>query len=152
MKFPYAVSITSLNPLLACGWFAGLVEATIRKPSVQDVMSVCSDISSTKGFYQNRFLKALMVVVLGNIRSSLGTYIAGIDMIKIYYNNLLMQPVYLDSLPRHLAASKKYRFCVFSKSAYIRGDVQILRLFCPKQGMRRAIIRVIFDHERHSLW
>ena len=77
-----AAPITSLNPMLACGWFAGLTQATVQKPTVQDILSVPEDIVSFKGFYRNRFLKALMVVVLGNIGSSLGTYIAGIDMIK----------------------------------------------------------------------
>ena len=77
-----AAPITSLNPMLACGWFAGLTQATVQKPTVQDILSVPEDIVSFKGFYRNRFLKALMVVVLGNIGSSLGTYIAGIDLIK----------------------------------------------------------------------
>ncbi len=77
-----AAPITSLNPMLACGWFAGLVQAAVRKPTVQDVLNVHQDIFSFKGFFKNRFLKALVVVVLGNIGSSLGTYIAGIDIIK----------------------------------------------------------------------
>ena len=77
-----AAPITSLNPMLACGWFAGLVQAAVRKPTVQDVLNVHQDIFSFKGFFHNRFLKALIVVVLGNIGSSLGTYIAGIDIIK----------------------------------------------------------------------
>jgi len=77
-----AAPITSLNPMLACGWFAGLVQASVRKPSVQDVLNVQTDFFSLKGFYRNKFLKALLVVVMGNIGSSLGTYIAGIDIIK----------------------------------------------------------------------
>ena len=77
-----AAPITSLNPMLACGWFAGLAEATLHKPAVRDVMNVYSDIGSFKGFFRNRFLKALLVVVLGNIGSSIGTYVAGIDIIK----------------------------------------------------------------------
>jgi len=77
-----AAPITSLNPMLACGWFAGLVQATVKKPAVQDVLNVQKDIANIKGFYRNKFLKALMVVILGNIGSSLGTYIAGIDIIK----------------------------------------------------------------------
>ena len=28
-----AAPITSLNPMLACGWFAGLVQASVRKPA-----------------------------------------------------------------------------------------------------------------------
>jgi len=74
--------ITSLNPMLACGWFAGLVEASVKKPTVQDVLNVQTDISSLKGFYKNRFLKTLMIVVLANIGSSIGTFIAGTDIIR----------------------------------------------------------------------
>ena len=77
-----AAPITSLNPMLACGWFAGLVEATVKKPTVQDVMNVQTDIFSLKGFYKNRFLKTLMIVVLANIGSSIGTFIAGTDIIR----------------------------------------------------------------------
>ena len=77
-----AAPITSLNPLLACGWFAGLVEATVKKPTVQDVMNVQTDIFSLKGFYKNRFLKTLMIVVLANIGSSIGTFVAGTDIIR----------------------------------------------------------------------
>jgi len=73
---------TSLNPLLACGWFAGLVQATVKKPTVQDVLNVQTDIFSVSGFFKNRFLKTLMVVVLANIGSGIGTYVAGFDIIK----------------------------------------------------------------------
>lgn len=77
-----AAPITSLNPMLACGWFAGLVQATIKKPTVQDVMNVHTDIFSLKGFYRNRFLKALMIVVFANIGSSIGTFVAGTELIR----------------------------------------------------------------------
>lgn len=77
-----AAPITSLNPMLACGWFAGFVEATVKKPTVQDVMNVQTDIFSLKGFYKNRFLKTLMIVVLANIGSSIGTFVAGTDIIR----------------------------------------------------------------------
>ncbi|WRR94329.1 TraB/GumN family protein [Sinanaerobacter sp. ZZT-01] len=73
---------TSLNPLLACGWFAGLVQATVKKPTVQDVLNVQTDIFSVRGFFKNRFLKTLMVVVFANIGSGIGTYVAGFDIIK----------------------------------------------------------------------
>jgi len=77
-----AAPITSLNPMLACGWFAGLVQATVKKPTVQDVMNVHTDIFSLKGLYRNRFLKALMIVVFANIGSSIGTFVAGTDLIR----------------------------------------------------------------------
>ncbi len=74
--------ISSLNPLLACGWFAGLVEAAIRKPTVGDVNNVPDDILSFKGFFKNRFLRILLIVIMANIGSSLGTFIAGLDIIR----------------------------------------------------------------------
>lgn len=77
-----AAPITSLNPMLACGWFAGLVQATIKKPTVHDVLNVQTDIFSLKGFYKNRFLKTLLVVILANVGSGIGTFVAGADIIK----------------------------------------------------------------------
>jgi pheromone shutdown-related protein TraB len=73
---------TSLNPFLACGWLTGLVEATIRKPTVQDVNNIPTDIFSFKGFFRNRFLKALLIVIMANIGSTIGTFVAGTEIIR----------------------------------------------------------------------
>lgn len=43
--------ISSLNPMLACGWFAGLMEAHVRKPKVEDVSNISNDIFSIKGLF-----------------------------------------------------------------------------------------------------
>jgi len=77
-----AAPITTVNPMLACGWFAGLVEATVKKPTVHDALNVQADIFSLKGFYKNRFLKTIMIVMFANIGSSIGTFFAGADIIK----------------------------------------------------------------------
>ena len=74
--------ISTLNPVLACGWFTGIVEAIIRKPTVQDVHKIPQDITSVKGFFRNRFLRVLLIVVMANLGSSLGTFIAGMEIIK----------------------------------------------------------------------
>jgi pheromone shutdown protein TraB len=74
--------ISSLNPMLACGWFAGLMEAHMRKPKVEDVSNISNDIFSVKGFFRNRFLRTLLIVIMANLGSSLGTIIAGLDIIK----------------------------------------------------------------------
>ncbi|HKM00095.1 MAG TPA: TraB/GumN family protein [Mobilitalea sp.] len=74
--------ITTLHPLLACGWFAGLVEATIKKPTVKDVQNVQTDINSLKGILKNRFLKTILVIAMANIGGTIGTIIAGTDIIK----------------------------------------------------------------------
>jgi pheromone shutdown-related protein TraB len=74
--------ISTLNPVLACGWFTGLVEAGIKKPTVKDVQNVPADIFTFKGFFKNRFLKIILVVVMANIGASIGTFVAGTDMIR----------------------------------------------------------------------
>ena len=74
--------ISSLNPLMAAGWFAGLVEAGLRKPTVDDVGKVPEDFYSFKGFFKNRFLRILLVVIMANIGSMIGTFIAGLDILQ----------------------------------------------------------------------
>lgn len=74
--------ISSLNPMLACGWFAGLVEAYVRKPKVEDVSNISNDIFSIKGLFHNRFLRTLLIVIMANLGSTFGTIIAGMDIIK----------------------------------------------------------------------
>jgi pheromone shutdown-related protein TraB len=77
-----AAPFTTLNPLLACGWFTGIVEATIRKPTVCDVNNIPEDIFSFKGFFKNRFLRVFLIIVMANLGSSIGTFVAGADIIK----------------------------------------------------------------------
>ena len=74
---------TSLNPMMACGWLTGLVEASLRKPTIKDVNNISNDVCSFRGFFRNRFLKALFIVIMANIGSSIGTVIAGMDIVKI---------------------------------------------------------------------
>lgn len=77
-----AAPFTTINPVLACGWFTGLVEASIKKPTVHDLQNVSKDISSIKGFYRNRLLRTLLVIFMANIGASIGTFIAGADIIR----------------------------------------------------------------------
>ncbi|MCL2842599.1 MAG: TraB/GumN family protein [Oscillospiraceae bacterium] len=77
-----AAPITTLNPFLAAGWFAGLMEARVRKPTIKDMQTIPEDILSFKGwFIRNRFLKVLLVVIMANLGSSAGTVFALRDMI-----------------------------------------------------------------------
>ena len=70
-----AAPITSLNPTLAAGWFAGFVEAKMRTPMVKDFQGL-SKIESTKDFLNNRVIRLLMVVALANVGSMIGTFVA----------------------------------------------------------------------------
>ncbi|MBD8067635.1 TraB/GumN family protein [Bacillus sp. PS06] len=83
-----AAPITSLNPLLAAGWFAGLTQAYIRRPSVKDFETISEDVFSVKGFWRNKVSRILLIVVLANIGSSLGTFIGGADVIRVFIENL----------------------------------------------------------------
>ena len=75
-----AAPITSLNPLLAAGWFAGICEAMIRKPTVKDFNGLNDAMTSIKSFYSNKVTKILLIVILANIFSSLATIISGLDI------------------------------------------------------------------------
>ncbi len=72
-----AAPITSLNPAIAAGWVAGLVQAWIKKPTVKDLQELPIALSSFKGFWKNSFCKVLLVVALSNLGSAIGTFIAG---------------------------------------------------------------------------
>ena len=71
-----ASPITSLNPMIAAGWVAGLVEIFLRKPKVKDFERLPEDIVSVKGFWKNKITRVLLIVVLTNMGSSLGAFVA----------------------------------------------------------------------------
>ena len=48
-----AAPLTSLNPLVAAGWVAGLCEALVHKPKVRDFEALPTDITTFKGFWRN---------------------------------------------------------------------------------------------------
>ena len=79
-----ASPLTSLNPMVAAGWVAGLVEVLLGKPKVKDFKRLPEDISSIKGFWKNKITRILLVVVFTNIGSSLGTFVAIPLMVKVF--------------------------------------------------------------------
>ncbi|WP_101842087.1 TraB/GumN family protein [Halobacillus sp. Marseille-P3879] len=83
-----AAPITSLNPLIAAGWFAGVVQAYFRRPSVKDFETLSEDAASLKGFWDNKVTRILLVIVLANVGSSLGTAIGGADVLRVFFENL----------------------------------------------------------------
>jgi pheromone shutdown-related protein TraB len=72
-----AAPLTSLNPLIAAGWVAGLVQAWIRTPTVADFEDLPNATNSWKGWWKNPVLKILLVTALANLGSVIGTYVAG---------------------------------------------------------------------------
>ena len=79
-----AAPLTSLNPMIAAGWVAGMVEVFLGKPKVRDFESLAGDIVTVRGFWSNKITKILLVVVFTNIGSSLGTFVAIPLMVKVF--------------------------------------------------------------------
>ncbi len=80
--------LSSLNPLLAAGWFAGFVEAYIRRPNVDDFERLSEDALSLKGFWKNKVTRVLLVVSLTNIGSVIGTMIGGAEVVRVFIQTL----------------------------------------------------------------
>jgi len=72
-----AAPFTSLNPAVAAGWVAGLVEALLRKPQVRDFENLADDITHLRGFWKNNITRILLVVMFANIGSAIGTFAGG---------------------------------------------------------------------------
>ena len=69
----FAVSwLTSLNPLLAAGWFAAIVEAKIRKPTTGELRQII-EAETFSEMRRIPLFRVVLVAALANVGSSLGT-------------------------------------------------------------------------------
>ena len=72
-----AAPITTIHPLLAAGWVAGIVQAFIKKPRVSDLEDLPTAIATMKGFWLNPVTRILLVVALANVGAMIGVWVAG---------------------------------------------------------------------------
>ncbi|HNY78731.1 MAG: TraB/GumN family protein [Sedimentisphaerales bacterium] len=72
-----AAPITTLHPLLAAGWVAGIVQAFVRRPTVSDFEDLPEAIGSLKGFWTNPVTRILLIIALANVGAMIGVPIAG---------------------------------------------------------------------------
>lgn len=75
-----ASPITSLNPALAAGWFAGYVQLRISEPTTEDLQQFIKG-TSIGGFWSNRAGRVLLVTALTNLGSMLGAWFAAAGFI-----------------------------------------------------------------------
>ena len=75
-----ASPITSLNPALAAGWFAGYVQLRISEPTTEDLQLFLKG-TSIGGFWSNRAGRVLLVTALTNLGSMLGAWFAAAGFI-----------------------------------------------------------------------
>ncbi len=77
-----ASPITSLNPFLAAGWFAGYVQMKMDEPTTEDLTNFLK-LEDWKSYWNNSAGKVLLVTALGNLGSMSGAWVAA-SMIGIF--------------------------------------------------------------------
>jgi pheromone shutdown-related protein TraB len=80
--------ITAIHPLLAAGWFAGIVEAKFRHVSMEDMHNI-TKCESFRELLQNNLFRVLLVVVGANIGCSIGTFISIPDVIYPLFSKII---------------------------------------------------------------
>ncbi|MDE0953703.1 MAG: TraB/GumN family protein [Candidatus Poseidoniales archaeon] len=71
-----ASPITSLNPSLAAGWFAGYTQLKMAPPTGKDASDFLEFPSFFSMFFRNKVGRVIMVTALGNLGSTAGTFLA----------------------------------------------------------------------------
>ena len=74
--------LTSLNPMMAAGWFAGIVEAKQRNPTTDDIKALAG-IETFKEMFKNKFMRVLLVASFANIGSVIGTFLGAYVMMHV---------------------------------------------------------------------
>jgi len=89
--------LTSLNPMIAAGWFAGLVEAWVRSPTTSDLKALI-DVEAPSELLRNPVFKILLVTALANIGSIIGTVLGAYIVIDV--TGIDIEAVMTDALNR----------------------------------------------------
>jgi len=96
--------LTSLSPLLAAGWFSGVVEFFVRKPTQEDLERLIR-AESLRDMYKNKAFRVLLVAALTNLGSGLGTLIGlwylsthyGINIKDVILEFLSFDPIWIET-------------------------------------------------------
>ncbi|HJJ42157.1 MAG TPA: TraB/GumN family protein [Methanocorpusculum sp.] len=64
--------MTSLNPFLACGWFAAIVQAKMKPPKASDFKEI-ANAETIRGMFSVPLFKIILVAAAANLGSILGT-------------------------------------------------------------------------------
>ncbi len=75
-----ASPITSLNPTLAAGWFAGYVQLKMAEPSAEDLAEFLK-LDNLGMFWSNKAGRVLMVTALTNLGSMAGAWVAAAGLL-----------------------------------------------------------------------
>lgn len=70
-----AAPITTLLPVIGAGMVVGLVEAWLRRPTVEDCEHINQDVQTWRGVYRNPVTRVLLVTVASTMGAALGAWI-----------------------------------------------------------------------------
>ncbi len=93
-KIPSAITafvvapFTAIHPLLAAGWFAGIVEAKYRGVSMEDLANLPKS-ESLRDMWNNRLFRILLVVVGANIGTTIGVFLSIPNVLMPLINKLM---------------------------------------------------------------
>lgn len=73
----FAAPITSLNPAIGAGMVTAFVETYLRKPKVKDFENLQVDATELKGWWKNPVTRILLIFILTNLGSGVGTWVSG---------------------------------------------------------------------------
>lgn len=76
------------SPVLASGWFAGLMEAHCRKPRVRDFEDLGRDLEHVSGFWKNRVMRILLVVVFVNLGCAAGNIVGSLSIVTAFLKTI----------------------------------------------------------------
>jgi len=62
------------HPLIHVAYFTGFSEAALRRPQVSDLERLSEDAMKFTGYYKNRLLRILLVVLLSTVGATIGMY------------------------------------------------------------------------------
>ncbi len=77
-----ASPITSLNPTIAAGWFAGYTQFKMAPPTGRDAKEFLI-MDKVSVFWKNNVGKVLLVTVFGNIGSSIGAWLGAAGIVSL---------------------------------------------------------------------
>ncbi|KAF5410570.1 MAG: hypothetical protein C5S47_06225 [Candidatus Methanogasteraceae archaeon] len=74
--------LTSLNPMIAAGWFAGAVEAKMRRPTPEDLHTI-SKAETLQELMGNDLFRVILVAALANLGSIVGTWVGAYVVLQV---------------------------------------------------------------------
>lgn len=79
-----AAPFTAIHPIINAGMVTGIVEAWLRKPTVEDAERIPDDVQSLRGLYKNPFTRVLLVVVGSIFGTAIGSWIGMTWVLRLF--------------------------------------------------------------------